>query len=707
MNEDVKESKQEDKNLNLMDEAINNLNDVIDDPNNGFNCSTENNDKNRNENKVIPTQEQENQIKNSNENENGKLSDNEIGNMNSEQENNDQIKSSLENNEQECINDLEYNPNLNEINSDNNNDQNEQLLLKEFNKMNKLRNLNNGEQINDINGSLNDINDYNYLNEENNNMDNNIENEGDNYKINNYNELNNYDELNDISEYNEYNDYMDNNGDIENNINQIDETNINNEDGINIDNYCNLNYSDMYNGMNDDINPYNENNNFNNIVNDNNNDYTNFLQNEYTFNNNLNKDVYNILELKRYIASLEKKLNISENKNKELKLINSNLQNNINNNNLRALRANKNNANLIAYQKQNKILYSKLQQLSAENKEISQELCKAKEIINSKNSDNNINNPNKNLDSNSIIKNSKKCDEENELLISKLKLDNKFLLSKIDALEKDHKNEKELMLHYKNNEIQTLQKIILSLKKNNNSLSNSNSNNNNLNHLTNNNNFYMDKIFSLEKKSDELTDYIYNLEKENKNYKSKNEIFQLNLQHKNKIINILTGKINTYENELNKKNEARIRKLKMERDTLLRNTNELTNSMNTFNEKIKETKRMYNDRNFAFNRILFAYKKKLKEYKAKIILLKKKVNELYTLNEKLKYSTNRNLCNTQENYISKIKKNKSVQNMLFNRNLYNKHGNNEDINRHRGGNSISGYNYNIEKIRNFKNGGDL
>ena len=96
---------------------------------------------------------------------------------------------------------------------------------------------------------------------------------------------------------------------------------------------------------------------------------------------------------------------------------------------------------------------------------------------------------------------------------------------------------------------------------------------------------------------------------------------------------------------------------------LLQNTNELTSTMNNFNERINETKRMYNEKLSSFKNIVYNYEKKIDDYKEKIELLKQKINELVSENENLRFNQTNSFYNSGTTDNFKIKKIKSMENL--------------------------------------------
>ena len=72
-----------------------------------------------------------------------------------------------------------------------------------------------------------------------------------------------------------------------------------------------------------------------------------------------------------------------------------------------------------------------------------------------------------------------------------------------------------------------------------------------------------------------------------------------------------------------------IKILKQEKEELLEQNEKLTCGINTFNERIKEISEIYDNRNREFISEINSYKEKTAEYKKRIIILKKKIDEMY------------------------------------------------------------------------------
>ena len=193
--------------------------------------------------------------------------------------------------------------------------------------------------------------------------------------------------------------------------------------------------------------------------------------------------------------------------------------------------------------------------------------------------------------------------DENEILISKLKMDNQFLQSKIENLTKEHENEIQFLYNQNKNEIQTYKKII-----------NEQLNSKKLNYTDSN----FEKIKNLQNEKKYILNNFYNTEKENRALKNQIEELKISMLEKDEMIKTLKSPNSNLE----------VKQLIKDRNKLLEENNELTSGIQNFNIKVKETREIFKNKNLYFIKAINSYKNKLTEYKNKIIILKKKVNEL-------------------------------------------------------------------------------
>ena len=487
------------------------------------------------------------------------------------------------------------------------------------------------------------MNEYNYEDElyNNNNLMNNEKN-----KTNKYNEdeiimdenLNNTEEDNNINYGNEDNEEYDINNDLNNNEqfdNQIEE----NDDNNNYD--YNNNYENFDNNEENVDNPEEEQNLIYEKENDeelNNNNINTFdNMNEfsegninYNDNNNINQytennfgDVNDIESMKLYIINLENKCSALEKENKMMKSKNNPnygiIENSIKQGTIL----------LDDVKRKNFNLNKKIKILEKQNQELNYKLIEANQKL-KKFQKNKIENFSNNQNTNSIILNLNNKIDENEIIISKLKLDKKILENKLSEEKKNHENELNLMLNYKNSELSVYQKAIDDFKsQKNNSIYLNNEN------LINDNN----QMNSLKNKLKSTTT-------KNKNLEEKIKELKQNLSEKDDIIDDLNKRVIELEGNLNLKcieiqqlsaeNETRLSQLINEKNELIKNNEKLSNGLLQFDNKVKEANMIFINKTEFYNKSINIFKNKINEYKNKIALLKNKINELNSIIEKNK-----------------------------------------------------------------------
>ena len=252
-------------------------------------------------------------------------------------------------------------------------------------------------------------------------------------------------------------------------------------------------------------------------------------------------------------------------------------------------------------------------------------------IINNNNNNQNEENKNNSNDNNNEIINLKNKIDEYEIANSKLVLDNENLKKKMDALEKEYKNQMKIFVQYKNSEIKTYHNTISQYKdyfKNHkinpnvnkpiNNVSNNNPNNNNLDYgtimveMSNKDNLIKSLNSKLDKYMNEYKDIIG----EKQLVQQKCNEMQFNNQ---KLIN--------ENNDLKEKNEN------------------LKTEISNLNQKMKMNKIKYKNNEYIFNQNMTQMKDKLTDYKQRIIMLKTKIKELIGDNQPsklLKQKSNNN-----------------------------------------------------------------
>ena len=245
-----------------------------------------------------------------------------------------------------------------------------------------------------------------------------------------------------------------------------------------------------------------------------------------------------------------------------------------------------------------------------------------------------------------------------EFIISRLKMEKKMLESKLDNLKKDYNNEIFLMKNLNNNELQSYQKRI------NEMIKNENKNNNNLNiskkmfelKRKQENKFFIDKIKLLQENNEKLSNENVNLDEENKELKTRLQQINLNSKYKDQIIKTLKEKIqsipNDYKDSLNslvrsnEQSQFQINQLFKENDKLRQENQMLNIEMN----KLRENLGNFGDKKNGNNSLIKSYKEKLNKYRINIIVLKKRIDELLE-----KKDINDNRINSEYNNLMRYK----------------------------------------------------
>lgn len=223
-----------------------------------------------------------------------------------------------------------------------------------------------------------------------------------------------------------------------------------------------------------------------------------------------------------------------------------------------------------------------------------------------------------------------------EIALSKSNLEKKLLETKLDNLKNDYNRKLTLMNNYKKSELQSVQKQLNELKKN--------EMKNNYDSIMNkrmlesrikeDSKFYIDKINILEEKNDKLSNDNFALDEENKKFRNKIQSNSLNMKYKDDLIKSLNEKLkkisSKYQsmiNSLEKSNEQsqfQIEQLFNENDKYKKENEMLVIEMN----KLRENLAGYNLEKKESNNILNNYRERLNKYKINIMVLKQRINEL-------------------------------------------------------------------------------
>ena len=526
----------------------------------------------------------------------------------------------------------------------NDNDINElDVSVNDNNNEYNLDNINNiDEHIDDMNNNLYEEIEEPINNMENNLMYNNMNIGKENYELND-NFMNERKEDNDEGNiqgenYEEY-DYKKNFIEDTNNMNNNDAYEENGEKINNgnikintINSLENIDDKNYYNNMNyfNNIKNYNNKNNINQNTNNNNEIIENDLND---MNNNINMNdkffgneeqeenenevsklsiINNIKDINKKFFGLEAKFKKVKEENQNLKIqleLEKNKNGNITLNKAQIYQncLKQGNKLIDDIKSKNSKLHSQIDDLESENDSLNYQLIEAnkkikfledklKQTINNSNVNNNIG---INKDNNALneIELMKKKIYDNELTISKLIYDKKKLEKKMENMNIEYNNKINLMINYKNSEINLLRKLLKEYYTNNNINENMNDNNN--------------------------LDF-------NRNENANEKELRLILANKDKIIQNLNLRLKKYIKDF--KNTVETSQLFHEsigeQEKII---HKLINDKNKLCKIIEETKRANN----PINKEIFEnMQKKLGEYKNKIVILKRKINELYNINKK-------------------------------------------------------------------------
>ena len=213
--------------------------------------------------------------------------------------------------------------------------------------------------------------------------------------------------------------------------------------------------------------------------------------------------------------------------------------------------------------------------------------------------------------------------------------------TRLDNCKKDFNRVLKLMNNLKDNQLQSVQKRLNEMKKN----EAKNNSNFNLNKrileykIKEDSKFYGDRINNLQEKNEKISNENFALDEENKDLKNKIQKNHLNLKYKDSLIKTLNEKIKQISDEYksmidslvnnNEQSQFQINQLFDENDRIKKDRDMLILEMN----KLRENFANYNNEAKQKNKILENYRNKLNKYKTNIIILKQRINELLTKND--------------------------------------------------------------------------
>jgi len=228
-----------------------------------------------------------------------------------------------------------------------------------------------------------------------------------------------------------------------------------------------------------------------------------------------------------------------------------------------------------------------------------------------------------------------------ELALSKSNMEKKLLESRLENFKKDFSREISLMNNLKNNELQSFQKRLDEMRKN--EFKNTNDFNMSKRMLElkikEDCKFYGDRINNLQEKNEQISNENIALDEENKNLKNIIQKNNLNLKYKDGLIKTLNEKIKQISNDYkamidslvknNDQSQFQIKQLFFDNDKLKKENEMVILEMNKLRENLADD----NFEKKEINKIMDNYRNKLNKYKMNIIALKQRINELLKKND--------------------------------------------------------------------------
>ena len=263
-------------------------------------------------------------------------------------------------------------------------------------------------------------------------------------------------------------------------------------------------------------------------------------------------------------------------------------------------------------------------------------------IENQKNSVSNSNNKNT---TDQLIKFSNQL-ENLSIIKSRLEHDNKILVNKINYIQLEHENERNMLKKIHSAEIEKKNKIILNLQEEVSQLNNLNKENNSNNYIQ-----IINEYSNLEKKTRKISNENFNLKSLTQDLQSKLNIYKETIKRKDNYIKELQNNLRNSEEELklisvenetiNEESKLIIEKINNEKNDLLKQNNDFRNAYEQFNIIINNANNIYIKKIKNFEDLISKKDLKLKEYEKEYNELNEKNNLLNYENEKLKRENNR------------------------------------------------------------------
>ena len=241
------------------------------------------------------------------------------------------------------------------------------------------------------------------------------------------------------------------------------------------------------------------------------------------------------------------------------------------------------------------------------------------------------------LENLSIIKS--RLEHDNKILV-------KILVNKINYIQLEHENERNMLKKIHSAEIEKKNKIILNLQEEVSQLNNLNKENNSNNYIQ-----IINEYSNLEKKTRKISNENFNLKSLTQDLQSKLNIYKETIKRKDNYIKELQNNLRNSEEELklisvenetiNEESKLIIEKINNEKNDLLKQNNDFRNAYEQFNIIINNANNIYIKKIKNFEDLISKKDLKLKEYEKEYNELNEKNNLLSYENEKLKRENNR------------------------------------------------------------------
>ena len=219
-------------------------------------------------------------------------------------------------------------------------------------------------------------------------------------------------------------------------------------------------------------------------------------------------------------------------------------------------------------------------------------------------------------------------------------------MNKINYIQLEHENERNMLKKIHSAEIEKKNKIILNLQEEVSQLNNLNKENNSNNYIQ-----IINEYSNLEKKTRKISNENFNLKSLIQDLQSKLNIYKETIKRKDNYIKELQNNLRNSEEELklisvenetiNEESKLIIDKINNEKNDLLKQNNDFRNAYEQFNIIINNANNIYIKKIKNFEDLISKKDLKLKEYEKEYNELNEKNNLLSYENEKLKRENNR------------------------------------------------------------------